>query len=205
MPKFYDISLLLNEETIVYPGNPKISIDQYAVIPEDPVNESKVSFGVHSGTHVDSPYHIKKGGKKAHLINLESFYGECRVFDLTHINLEIHKEDITEFNIEKDQIILFKTKNSLIGYQKFRENFVHVKYDAAQYLVKKGIKTLGVDYLSVKKFGGDNEVHELIINNITLFEGLNLKNVPEGNYVFIGLPLKLEADGSPARAILLKK
>jgi arylformamidase len=205
MKKFYDISLLLNENTIIYPGNPQISIEQYAFIPDASVNESKISLGVHSGTHVDSPYHIKKDGKKANQLNLESFYGNCKVFDLTHIDLEIYKKDLLNFDINKGDIILFKTKNSLRGYKEFRKEFIHVKYDAAKYLVEIGIKTLGVDYLSVKKFGGDDEVHEIIINNITLFEGLNLREVSEGEYIFIGLPLKLEADGAPARAVLLEK
>ncbi|TXT55494.1 MAG: Metal-dependent hydrolase [Promethearchaeota archaeon] len=205
MKKFYDISLLLNENTIVYPGNPQISIEQYAFIPDASVNESKISFGVHSGTHVDSPYHIKKDGKKANQLKLESFYGDCKVLDLTHVNLEIHKDDLLEFDLREGNIILFKTQNSLRGYKEFRKDFVHVKYDAADYLVEVGIKTLGVDYLSVKKFGGDDEVHELIITNMTLFEGLNLKEVSEGEYTFIGLPLKLEADGSPARVVLLEK
>jgi len=56
----------------------------------------------------------------------------------------------------------------------------------------------------VKKFGGDNEVHELIINNMTLFEGLDLSNIVPGNYLFIGLPLRLESDGAPARVIIIE-
>jgi arylformamidase len=108
------------------------------------------------------------------------------------------------FDLRKNDILLLKTKNSLLGYEKFREDFVHLKYDAAEYLVQKKIKTLGFDYLSVKKFGGDDEVHELLIKNLTLFEGINLQNVQEGNYYFIGLALRLKSDGAPARAILIE-
>lgn len=76
--------------------------------------------------------------------------------------------------------------------------------DAAEYLVKTGVKTLGFDYLSVKRFGGDDEVHELLINNLTLFEGLDLSDVPEGEYTFIGVPLRINTDGAPARAMLVQ-
>jgi arylformamidase len=118
--------------------------------------------------------------------------------------MEIHREHLESLDLRKNDILLLKTKNSSLGYQNFRRDFVHLKYDAAEYLVQKKIKTLGFDYLSVKKFGGDDEVHELLINNLTLIEGINLKNVQEGNYYFIGLALRLKSDGSPARAILIE-
>ena len=75
--------------------------------------------------------------------------------------------------------------------------------DAAQYIVDSGTKTLGFDYLSVKKYGTDDDVHSLLINSLTLFEGLNLAEVPEGEYVFAGLPLRIDCDGAPARVILI--
>ena len=76
--------------------------------------------------------------------------------------------------------------------------------DAAKYLVDCGVKTLGFDYLSVKKFGGDDEVHRLLIDNLTLFEGLNLSEIAEGEYTFLGLPLRIDIDGAPARVLLIK-
>lgn len=203
--KLYDISMLISENIIVYPGNEKVSINQYAFRPEDSVNESSITMGCHTGTHIDAPFHVKNTGKKAHQIHLESFYGRCRVLDLTEVDLEIHSDHLELFDLKKGEIILLKTKNSLRGYKEFRKDFIHVKLDAAEYMIKKGIKTLGCDYLSVKQFGGDDKVHEMLINNLTLFEGLNLKDVSEGEYIFIGLPLKLVCDGAPARAILVEE
>jgi len=117
---------------------------------------------------------------------------------------EIHREDLEDYQIKKGDIVLLKTRNSKRGYSEFRRDYVHIKLDATDYLVKVGVKTLGFDYLSVKKFEGDDEVHEVLINNLTLFEGLNLAEVPEGEYTFIGLPLRINCDGAPARVILVK-
>ena len=50
----------------------------------------------------------------------------------------------------------------------------------------------------------NDEVHELLINNLTLFEGLNLSEVSAGEYLFVGLPLRIVCDGAPARAILIE-
>lgn len=202
--KFYDVSLPIREGMIVYPGNPKPSIKRYSSIPRNKVNESLITLGSHTGTHVDSKLHIRNDAEGAEVLPLDSFYGKCKVLDLTHVEKEIHQKDLEGYQIEKGDIILLKTRNSLQSYEKFRDDYVHVKLDAAEYLVKVGVKTLGFDYLSVKKPGEDDEVHEVLISNLTLFEGLNLAEVSEGEYVFIGLPLRINCDGAPARVILVE-
>lgn len=204
MFKFYDISMSIYEEMIVYPGNPLPEIRQYSSIPVNKTNESLICLGSHSGSHVDAKRHIRNDAEGSESLPLESFYGECQVLDLTCVEKEIHKKDLENFLIHKGDIILLKTKNSILGYRQFRKDFVHVKLDAAEYLVELGVKTLGFDYLSVKKFGSDDEVHRVLIGNLTLFEGLNLSQVPEGKYIFAGLPLKVDCDGAPARVILIK-
>ena len=204
MVKFYDVSLPIREGMIVYPGNPEPSIRRYSSIPQKKVNESLITLGSHAGTHVDSKLHIQNDVDGTEALPLDGFYGKCKVLDLTHVENEIHREDLVGYQIKKGDIVLLKTRNSKRGYMQFRSDFVHVKLDAAEYLVNKGVKTLGFDYLSAKKFGGDDEVHEILINNLTLFEGLNLSEVPEGEYTFIGLPLRISCDGAPARVILVE-
>ena len=204
MVKFYDVSLPIKESMIVYPGNPEPLIRRYLSIPQNKVNESLITLGSHTGTHVDSKLHIQKDADGVEVIPLESLYGKCKMLDLTHVESEIHRGDLEGYQLQEGDIILLKTKNSEMGYEEFRKDYVHVKLDAAEYLVEAGVKTLGCDYLSVKKFGGDDEVHRVLINNLTLFEGLNLAEVPEGEYIFIGLPLRISCDGSPARVILVE-
>jgi arylformamidase len=204
MVKFYDVSLPIKEGMIVYPGNPEPMIRKYSSIPQNKVNESLITLGSHTGTHVDSKLHIQKEADGVEVIPLESLYGKCRVLDLTHVESEIHRGDLEGAQIQDGDIILLKTKNSKRGYEEFRKDYVHVKLDAAEYLVEAGVKTLGCDYLSVKKFGGDDEVHHVLINNLTLFEGLNLAEVHEGEYIFIGLPLRISCEGSPARVLLVE-
>lgn len=204
MPKIYDVSPKIEANMAVYPGNPSPEIRRYASIPEDGTNESLICIGSHTGSHVDSRLHIKNDAESALCLPLDSFYGKCKVLDLTKIEMEIHKKNIEKYSISRGDIILIKTKNSSFGPHEFKKNFVHIKMDAAKYLVDLGIKTLGFDYLSVKKFGGDDDVHSLLINSLTLFEGLNLSDVSQGEYIFAGLPLKIDCDGAPARVLLIR-
>ncbi len=202
--KIYDISMTLKEGMLVYPGDPELHIYRHTSMPKSPTNVSLIHMGSHTGTHVDAERHIKLGGKTADTIPVETFYGKCKVLDLTKDGDSIGKRELAGFDIRKGAIILLKTNNSTKQYNGFRKDFAHLSEDGARYLVSKKIRTLCIDYLSIKKFNADDIVHKLVIENMTLFEGVYLKGVPAGTYTFVGLPLKIKCDGGPARAILIK-
>lgn len=210
MSKFYceqiiDISLPLNSETIIYPGNPPIEVE--TLTSKSGSVHSKISFGSHTGTHVDAPRHAFPKGNPIDTFSLSSYVGLCRVLDLTRNTKKIDAHDLEEKRIQADERILLKTRNSFIGYEKFRDDYVYLTSEAAIYLAEKNIMLLGIDYLSVKQRGApDNTAHTaLLANNIPIVEGLNLKDILEGAYFLICLPLKFTGlDGAPARAVLLK-
>lgn len=203
----YDISLTISENMIIYPNNPGTKIKPVNKIPEKSSNLSEIILGSHCGTHADSMKHISNNGKSADKLPLESFYGKSKVLDLTACSMSITFRDLKKYTIQKGDIILLKTKNSLRGFKKFYKDFIYLSEDGAEYLAEKEIKTLGVDYLAVQKFhAGNQRVHQKILSNMTLFEGLDLSKVPAGNYIFAGLPLKIKnSDGAPARAILISE
>lgn len=202
----YDISLELSEETIVYPNNPKIKITKIKSIPDSSSNVSEIMIGSHTGTHVDALGHVINNSKTVEILPVDSFYGKARVLDLTSCKQCITADDLKSFKIKKGEIILLKTQNSLRGFKEFYPNFIYLTEEAARYLADQGIKTLGIDSLSVQKFhSGNQKVHNIIISSITLFEGLDLSKVAPGKYIFAGLPLRIKnCDGAPARAVLIK-
>ncbi|MEM3676158.1 MAG: hypothetical protein QXV22_03775, partial [Thermoplasmataceae archaeon] len=99
--------------------------------------------------------------------------------------------------------VLFKTKNSGL-YRKFSEDFTYIDESAARKLIEHKAKLVGIDYLSIEKFGTKGmKVHKILLNGGTvILEGLDLSQVAPGDYELICLPLKIDADGSPCRAIL---
>ena len=212
--KIYDISLSLDNRTIIYPGNPKINIEPHRSIPEYPTNLSKITFGSHTGTHVDAPRHVNNKAIGVDKINLESCIGLCRVLDMTGVSESIKISDLEKENIRQGERILVKTKNSIRSFSsksasgggKFYEDYIYLDGDAADYLANIGIILFGIDSLSIKKRGGsDTRPHtSLLKKNIVLFEGLDLSKIEPGEYQFIGLPLKFtDLDGAPARAVLI--
>lgn len=198
-----DITYPLHTKIPVYPGNPRLQIK---TVKGKTSQHSEIVIGSHTGTHVDAPRHVFKFGSGVDAMDLQNLVGACRVLDLTHVKESISVRDLKRYNIKRGERILVKTKNSKRGFDRFFSDYVYLDGDAAVYLGKIGISLFGIDYLSVKKRGGqDNRSHtEFLKRRIVIFEGLNLARVKVGRYFFIGLPLKFEKlDGSPARAILI--
>ncbi len=207
-PKWIDCSLTLKSNMIHWPGDPPLSIERVRDMDKgDTVNLSKITMGVHSGTHVDAPVHFIKGAKGVHQILLDSLIGPARVIKISAKDT-IKEKELSKQGIKQGQRILLRTRNSInkILYKDtFTEDFVYMEEGAAEFLVSRGIKALGVDYLSVGgyKKNGPN-VHRLLLGaGIPIIEGLDLAGALPGNYYMICLPLKiLDSDGAPARVLL---
>ncbi|MCH7952173.1 cyclase family protein [Patescibacteria group bacterium] len=205
--KIFDISLTIDSNTIVYPGNPEVEITPHHTIPQHSSNLSKIVFGSHTGTHVDAPKHADNRGAGVDNVDLYACFGPCRVLDMTQVKDAIRIEDLSAHKIQRCERILVKTRNSFRGFERFYEDFVYLDGDAACWLAEKEIVLFGIDYLSVKKRGSkDNRAHTCLLSKrIIIFEGLDLSRVDPGEYTFVGLPLKFKGlDGSPARAILIQ-
>lgn len=210
--KIYDISIPIKNGMINYPNNPDISIENYSSMNFGASsNLTKIILGSHTGTHIDAPLHTIIEGDSITDISLESFIGNCFVYDLSNLKPEenIKINDLEDIHVpQKDEIIIVKTSNSIRGYDNFYSDFVYLDGDTADYLAEIGIKLFGIDYLSVKKRGSsDNRAHNsLLSKKIPIVEGLNLKDITNsGQFQFIALPLKIEGcDGSPTRAILIE-
>jgi arylformamidase len=206
--KWIDISLTLKSNMVHWPGDPPFSIEPVREMDKgDSVNLSKILMGAHSGTHVDAPVHFIKGAKGVDQILIDSLIGPARIIEIADADA-IKEEELARHEIKKDERVLLRTRNSInkILYKDaFTEDFVYIEKGAAEFLVACGIKTLGVDYLSVggyKKNGPD--VHRMLLDaGILIIEGLDLTKALPGFYDMICLPIKiLDSDGAPARVIV---
>lgn len=207
----YDISIPISPNLPVWPGDPKVQMQRISKIEEGAsANVTHISMAVHTGTHIDAPYHFLGGeSTTVEQLPLNQLTGRAYVL---HLHNEV--ELITAKILEKADIpprtrrLLFKTRNS--DYWKthsteFQKNFVALSPDGAQYLIDRGVKLVGIDYLSIAPFEDGVPTHTLLLKaGVIIIEGLDLSNVPQGRYSLYCLPLKLVgADGAPARAILV--
>lgn len=196
-----DISLPLHNGMVSYPGDAKYEEYVYKDHPEDHVHITRILMETHTGTHFDAPYHMLPDGKKVDEIDVMRFIGRVTVEEVSGSSVSV--SDIPD---KHEKNILFKTRNSeYYSDPEFHKDFVYVEPEAARLLVSRNVNLVGIDYLSIEKFGSEEPiVHKTLLGSgVIIMEGLNLKGVEPGDYDLICLPLRMSQDGAPCRALLL--
>ncbi len=207
--KLHDVSILISEDMPIWPNDPVISMElTNSISLGDSANVTRLNMGVHTGTHIDAPFHFEPNGATIDELPLEVLIGPCRVFEIPESNEAIDLVDLEKLNFDHHIRVLFKTRNSnwwKNGEIMFHKDFVYMHQEAARFLIDRGIKLVGIDYLSIEKFESpDHATHHLLLQNeVVIIEGLNLSGISSGDYELIALPPKLKgADGAPARVVL---
>lgn len=211
--RMHDISLTLSADLPVWPGDPAVSIDRVKKIEEGAnSNVSEIHMRVHSGTHIDAPVHfLNESDQAVESISLDILVGFCAVVEVPPEANEITREVLEGLYLPQgSKRILFKTRNSNYwkeGVREFQPDFVGIDEGAANYLVEKGYKLVGLDYLSISPYKRSRPTHEAFLKaGVVLLEGVDLSRVGEGYYSIFCLPLKLKgSDGAPARVILIEE
>jgi arylformamidase len=200
-----DISIPIRQGMVVYSGNPDVIIEEIASQASKSII-SKITFGSHTGTHIDAPKHAIAGAMSLDEVPLEAYFGTCRVIDCTQDPVSVSRESMERAAIQSGERILLKTRNSIRGYDTFYPDFIFLSPEAAEYLASRAI-LVGIDYFSIKQKGStDNRPHTLLLEkNIPILEGIDLSKVETGLYTLVAFPLRLhQGDGAPSRAILIK-
>lgn len=207
--EIYDITVAIGAETPIYKGDPGVDVTSFKALARgDSANVSQISMGVHTATHVDAPNHFIDGARRVHEIDVEKLVGPCRVIRVPDSVTAIEPEHVG--GISGISRALFKTRNSAFWASPeagFRTDFTYLTADTARFLVDAGVVLVGIDYLSIEKSGSlGHPVHiTLLESEVVILEGLDLRQVPAGDYELICMPLKYigaTGDGSPARTIL---
>lgn len=210
MTRIHDISLPVRTGGLVYPGNPEILIEpQQAISQGAGANVSRVSFGSHTGTHVDAAKHFFDDGQTVDEIPLEKLIGPARLIAVSDELMSVTAQDLEQFNLKDQKRVLIRTRNSSFNQEvSFHRDYTFIAPDAAEYLAGIGVELVGVDYLSIEQFhSGHHRTHRTLLEkSIVIVEGLNLRDVKPGDYDLVCLPIRLAGiDGAPARAVLIER
>lgn len=205
--KIHDISLPIVSGGLIYPNNPPIQVESASAMSAGASsNSSRITFGSHTATHVDAQHHMIDGGWTVDAMRLDVLIGPALVVRFPDDVMSITAAHLAKVELDGVERVLFATRNS--GFNRevdFHKDYTYVAPDAAELLVKKGVKLVGVDYLSIEQFkSGHHRTHKTLLGaDVIIIEGLSLGAVAPGRYELICLPLSLPGlDGAPARAVL---
>ena len=203
-----DVSVPLRAEMPTWPHSEGLKLTPAKRLAAgDTTNSSVLRCDVHVGTHVDAPWHFLDNGSTVEELPLDVLVGPAAVAHLPEAR-SISAPDLSALSLPPEtKRLLLRTRNSELwaaGVTEFVKDYVALTADAAQWVVDRGIRLIGVDYLSVQRYDDNPATHQILLGaGVVVIEGLNLARVQPGSYELICLPLKLVgADGAPARAAL---
>ena len=207
--KIHDISVTLGIESIDYPGDTPYSRNLIMNSKDSFCNLSRLEMSCHSGTHLDVPYHFYADGRKLDDFFVTDFIKRVHVIEIMD-PVQVTDSEVDWSRISPGEGVLFKTRNSregLVKSGKFVSDYVYLSPGSAKKVTECGASLVGIDYISIEKFGVDNfHSHlEVLGKDVIVLEAINLANISEGTYTLMCLPLKLSgADASPVRAIIIE-
>jgi arylformamidase len=203
--RYYDISLNLSTETVRWVAAPPMEFHARRRLERgDATNASAVTMSVHSGTHLDAPFHFVPDGATIDTLPLEAFIGPARVCEVD-AGRYITEAHVAALDLGGDTRVLFKTRNSaLLHKPEYEADFAAFSVEAARALVARGVTLVGLDYLSVAHADSQVPVHRAFLDHgVILLEGIDLSPIAPGRYELICFPLRLRgSDGAPCRAVL---
>ncbi|PAK52397.1 arylformamidase [Priestia megaterium] len=206
MSKWIDISQPLDKKTAEWPGDTPFSYEvSWSKEETGSVNVGKITMSIHTGTHIDAPFHFDDNGKKVIDLDLDLYIGRTKVVHIP-ANKSIGINELSNVNLNGVTRLLIRT-DAWQDRSVFPETIPYIEPGLASYLAKLGIRLLGIDLPSVDPLDSKELAahHELAYHKIHILEGVLLDKIPSGDYELIAAPLPLvEADGSPVRALLKK-
>lgn len=211
MGQAVDLTQTIENGMTVYVGDAVPKVSSYKRLDKDGVNLSLLTLGSHTGTHIDAPVHYVAGGNGVDQLPAESFVGEAVVLDFSDIRAggEMTASDLEErgAKVKRGDIVLLYTGLSRKwGDPRVRRTITYLGGGGARWLVARGVKAVGIDYLSVEKFGAKAPVAHvtLLSHGVLIIESLNrnLSRFVGRRILFVCLPIKVGGcDGAPARAL----
>jgi arylformamidase len=204
MSKLIDITPRIDPDTAVWPGDTGYSVKWVMRMDEGgPCNTATVTTTVHVGAHADGPYHFDSGSPEVADLDLDPYLGPCRVVDLTGAGV-VDREALFGVELYGVERVLFRT-GTFPDATSWNDDFAYLDPSLVRELGKMGVKLVGIDTPSVDPYHSKTlpSHHALLELGMRNLEGLDLGEVPAGDYELIALPLRLGGvDSSPVRAVL---
>ena len=155
-------------------------------------NLSNITMSLHTGAHIDAPLHFVENGDAVDKLSPSKFVGRCVVASADGPVTAKWIEENLPWDCRRLLI-----KCGAKGY---------LMDNAVSELCRFNIELVGIDSVSIAAPDNEGAVHrELMYNNIAILEGIDLKDIKDGEYFLFAAPIKIGgAEAAPCRALLIK-
>jgi arylformamidase len=200
----YDISPSISEHLEVWPGDtPPVRNVLLDIKRGDNITLSSLRTTVHVGAHADAPSHYGRDAASIERRSLDYYLGPCQVIRVSVPSTTRVSREMLPRQVQAPRLLI--ATGTFTDPNEFNTNFAALDPDLVDELHRQGVILIGIDTPSVDLFDSKElPSHKRFLqNDMAILEGLVLKEVPDGLYELIALPLKLVGfDASPVRAVL---
>lgn len=200
-----DITRTVAPGIAVWPGDTEFSLEWVSRMEKgDSVNVSALTLSPHTGTHADAPLHYDVQGQPLCDVDLGAYIGPAQVIDVDTRG-PILPSHLTGVDLSRVERLLVRTPASQRRTDEWWDEFAYLDAETAELIGRAGVRLFGTDTPSVDHvFSKTLDAHHIFgRHGVYILENLQLQDVKPGTYQLIALPLKLAADGSPVRAVLI--
>ncbi len=211
--RLIDLTRPIHTGMPVFPGDPDVLLEPALRVAADGVNVLRLHLGSQSGTHVDAPAHLDDSLPTVDELPLERFIGRARIVDARSVPARgAIGPALVDIDLVPGTIVLIATGWASRWNTADYPAHPYLHPDAAQLLVNKGIRTVGVDAPSIDPSETADltlpahrilcGAHAVIAENLTALDELVTAQAA-GEPIEVSLfPLPLRGgDGAPVRAV----
>ena len=217
--RYIDLTHPIHEGMTVFPAywHPRVEVTQMGRHETEQRETRKVLVGTHTGTHCDAPLHFIPNGKPVDEIPVDTFIGAAVVVDFSKL---VPGTEIGVSHFEKAiggrkprRVVMRFDWSDHWGKENFYKGHSYLSEDAARWLVKSGVKLLGMDTpmpdnpLNGRGSANDSPIHKILLGSgVILIEYLcNLRALRKTEIELIALPMKVRGgDGAPVRCVAVE-
>ncbi|HEV8358690.1 MAG TPA: cyclase family protein [Gemmatimonadales bacterium] len=200
----YDISPLIGRSLAVWPGDTPLAREVLLDIANGHnITLSTLRATVHLGAHADAPSHYGAGAPDIASVPVERYIGPCEVMRVAVEPGGLIRPAMLPRSVSAPRLLLATGSYPDPGV--FNHDFAALTPELVDHLHAAGVSLVGIDTPSLDPFASkDLAAHQrCLAHDMAILEGLVLRDVPEGRYELIALPLRLLGfDASPVRAVL---
>lgn len=207
MPKIYDLTHVLHEASLLFPGTPPLEFKRLNTIHANGFAETQLTFTSHVGTHVDAPAHLISGGKMLNDFPADRFWGAGFIVDCRGAT-EISQSFLAAKMAGKwplDFLLLATGQARKWPGADYLDNFPVLTSEAAHWLVRENFLAIGMDAISFDPVESrELPIHRILLGSeILLVENLKIpEELLHQKVEIIFAPLSYrQADGAPVRVL----
>ena len=210
--RFVDLSHEVEHEMITYKGLPAPVICDY-LTREDSRNHysggtefqiGKIEMVANTGTYVDAPFHRFADGKDLSQLDLSSLANLEGLVVRAPNTRSIDFERFRGLDLAGKAVLVHTGWDRHWRTDQYFEGHPFLTRRAAQYLADSNVKLVGIDSLNIDDTNdGTRPAHTILLGaDIPIVEHLcSLQSLPDKNFRFFAVPVKVQGMGSfPVRA-----